>query len=186
MLKLTTRGRYGIRAMLELAWAHESGQHLTLAEIARRQEISRKYVDNIFSSLRGAGLLISFRGAQGGFALAKSPEEIPVRVILEALEGPIAVVECVTSTAYCTRWADCVARSLWIELTEALRRALDGLTLASLAARAGSVGDGNLRLASGDACALEGLAIPESRGERDSAGSQEAESRSAEDPPKDL
>ena len=111
-MKLNTKMRYGTRAMLELALRYEAGA-VSLAQVAASQEISDKYLEILFASLRSAGLVNSQRGARGGYSLARPPEQITLREIFDVLEGPEPYVPCTTDHDTCHRWATCVdARGL--------------------------------------------------------------------------
>ena len=106
-MKLSTKMRYGARAMLELALDNEKGV-VSTREIASHQQVSTKYLEHLLASLRSAGLVRSVRGAQGGHALAKPADEINLRDIYTALEGTEGFVECVTSPKVCARTESCV------------------------------------------------------------------------------
>lgn len=131
MLKLSTKGRYGLRAMIELASAYGEGA-LMMSAIADRQEISRKYLHALLTSLKDAGLVRAVRGARGGFLLAKEPTEIKVSDIFEALEGRLSVVDCVTDQSLCTRIERCETWNLWKKLNDAMLEVLEGVTLDEL------------------------------------------------------
>lgn len=133
-MKLSTRARYGMRAMLDLA-EQDQGKLVLLKDIAERQEISKRYLEHMMTLLRNRGLIVAERGASGGYRLAKPPEEIPLVEIFEALEGEVAPVDCVRDTAVCRRWEDCAVRDLWCEMTNAMRVVLEGQTLADLKKR---------------------------------------------------
>jgi len=132
-MKLSTRTRYGLRAMIELASFGSSGP-LMVRKIAEKQQISKKYLDIIFTSLKLAGLVRAIRGAAGGFLLTRAPEEIRVSEIVEALEGALAPVECCQSPELCDRSNVCAAQRLWIRLETAIRDTLEGVSLADLVA----------------------------------------------------
>ena len=102
MLKLSTKGRYGLRAMIELAQAN-GDEPMLMGEIAKRQDFSRKYLHTLLTSLKGAGLVKSVRGAKGGYLLNKPAEEIQVAQIFHALEGSSAVVNCLDDEESCRR-----------------------------------------------------------------------------------
>ncbi len=128
-MKISTKGRYGVRAMLELA-SRCTNEPVLLADIAECQGISRKYLEQIFSSLRKAGLVRGVRGAAGGYELTKEPETILIGDIIRALEGPITPVDCVGNSAFdCPMNEKCAAQSLWKELATAMEQVLDGKTL---------------------------------------------------------
>ena len=134
-MKLSTRARYGMRAMLDLA-EQDQAKLVLLKDIAERQNISKRYLEHMMTLLRNRGLIVAERGASGGYRLAKAPEEIRLVEIFEALEGELAPVDCVRDTAVCLRSEDCVVRDLWCEMTTAMREVLEGQTLADLKERA--------------------------------------------------
>ena len=132
MLRLSTKGRYGTRAMLELALS-EGNKSVLLREIAESQGISLKYLEQIIPSLKSAGLVNSSRGASGGYSLAKPPEEITVKEIVEALEGPLKLVDCIGDPGLCQEAGQCVTRDLWDEVSASISKLLESRTLAGLA-----------------------------------------------------
>ncbi|MCP4676690.1 MAG: Rrf2 family transcriptional regulator [Deltaproteobacteria bacterium] len=131
MLKLSTKGRYGLRAMIDLAHAHGESPVL-MGDIAKRQGFSRKYLHALLTSLKDAGLVQARRGAKGGYLLAKEPFEIQVSEIFEALEGKMSIVDCLTETDTCERVDECETRDMWNALNNALIGVLKGTTLADL------------------------------------------------------
>lgn len=133
-MKLSTKGRYAIRAMLDLAQHYGEGLTL-LKDIARRQEISERYLEHLFLALKAAGLVASVRGAKGGFALTHPPADIKLIDIVRICEGQISIVECVTDPEYCTRSQRCATRDIWREVKEAMEGVLDSLTLQDLVER---------------------------------------------------
>lgn len=130
-MKFSTRARYGMRAMLDLA-VNGEGKLVLLKDIASRQGISKRYLEHIMTLLRNRGLVVAERGASGGYRLARGPEEIRLDELFEALEGELAPVECVRDASVCGRAGECVARDLWCDVTEAMRGVLAGRTLADL------------------------------------------------------
>jgi len=134
-VKLSTRTRYGMRAVLELAENYGNGP-LQLKIIAQHQEISVKYLEQLMAVLRSAGFVRSIRGSKGGYLLAKAPEQIKLSDIFHCLEGPVVTVECVDNESYCTRTNDCVARQIWIEVQKAVMGVLQSITLQNLVDRA--------------------------------------------------
>ena len=134
MLRLSTKGRYGLRAMIELAHAFDSDETpVMMGDIAERQEISRKYLHALLTSLKHAGLVRSTRGAKGGYTLARPPSNIKVSDIFIALEGTLAIVDCLHDPGTCKRGEDCPSRAVWSDLNNAIFRLLDGMTLRQLA-----------------------------------------------------
>ena len=133
-MKLSTRGRYGTRAMFELALHWNEGP-VMLRSIAESQRLSAKYLEQLLTQIKNAGLVRVVRGAKGGFLLARPPESIKLSEIVTALEGDLSIVECVSAAEYCEQADECVTRSVWREVSEAVKDVLDNLTLADLVAR---------------------------------------------------
>jgi len=130
-MKLSTRTRYGIRAILELAMS-DNKVPLQLKIIAERQEISVKYLEQLIVVLKAAGFVRSIRGAKGGYMLAKAPDQIELIDVLHCLEGTVTTVECVENKDYCVRAADCAARDLWVKVQNAIEDVLKSMTLQDL------------------------------------------------------
>ncbi len=134
-MKLSTRTRYGIRAMLDLA-RNNDGEPMQLKNIAKHQEISVKYLEQLIAILKSAGFVRSIRGSKGGYMLARAPEKIKLNEIFGVLEGSVATVECVENQDQCARAADCVVRDVWVEVQKAIEGVLSAITLRDLAERA--------------------------------------------------
>ena len=132
-MKISTKGRYALRLLLDLA-VYDTGEPVSLKDIARRQDISEKYLEQIISILNKAGYVRSVRGANGGYILRKKPEEVTVGMILRLTEGSLAPVACVTDEGECEREQDCVTIYVWRRLNEAINEVVDGITLADLVA----------------------------------------------------
>jgi Rrf2 family transcriptional regulator, cysteine metabolism repressor len=132
-MKMTTRGRYGLRAVLELARCY-GGPPVLMSTLADREHISRKYLHTLLVSLKSAGIVHSVRGAGGGFLLSKDPAQVRLNEILHAVEGPLSLVECVSRPAMCKRANACTARRVWQELSDAIEEVLGKVTLARLIA----------------------------------------------------
>ena len=130
-MKLSTRTRYGIRAVLELAENHDK-RPIQLKIIARHQGISVKYLEQLMAILKSSGIVGSVRGSKGGYVLAKPPDQIKLSDCFNCLEGPVITVECVENNDYCPRACDCVARSVWAEVQKAVFAVLESMTLQSL------------------------------------------------------
>ena len=128
-MRLSTKGRYAVRAMLALA-LNQRGDPLSLREISRREGISDKYLEQIFLRLKRAGLVRTVRGANGGYCLGKGPTEITLREILEGVEGSLAPVFCLEEE--CERAAKCAAHKLWRELFNVIKGFLSSKTLFDL------------------------------------------------------
>ncbi len=134
-MKISTKGRYALRLMLDLA-LNNTGEYITIKSIAGRQEISEKYLEQIISILNKAGYVKSIRGAQGGYKLAKEPSEYTVGMILRLTEGSIAPVDCLDDDSdECSRSVNCVTREVWVELYDAIRSVVDRITLQDLVDR---------------------------------------------------
>jgi len=133
-MKLSTRGRYGTRALLELALHYREGP-VPLKDIAQRQQISLLYLEHLITPLIAGGIVRSTRGARGGVSLAKLPEEIRLSEVIQLLEGSIAPVECVNNPGICTRSELCVTRDIWSELKKAMNGILESTTLQDLVER---------------------------------------------------
>lgn len=133
-MKLSTRTRYGMRAVLELAENHGKGP-LQIKTIARREDISVKYLEQLMAMLKSAGLVKSIRGSKGGYILAKAPKQIKLIDVFNCLEGPVITTECLENENYCARVADCVTRQLWAEIQEAIETILQSKTLQDLVDR---------------------------------------------------
>ncbi len=134
MMRLSTKGRYGARLMLDLAIHYGQGSIL-LKDVARRQEISEKYLGHLISPLKGAGLITSSRGAHGGYVLTKAPEDINLGDVVQAVEGTLSLVECVKVPSVCHRVDSCVTRDIWGELSEKIVETLESITLEDMVDR---------------------------------------------------
>lgn len=135
-MKISTRGRYALRLMLELA-LNEKDQYLTIKSISQRQGISGKYLEQIISSLNRAGFVKSSRGSQGGYKLARPAEEYTVGMIIRQIEGSLAPVACMDdSDNQCQRRNKCVTLEVWQQVYEAVNEVIDNITLADLADKA--------------------------------------------------
>ena len=133
-MKFSSRSHYGLRAMVALARSYPRGP-VPLAEIARSEDISFGYLEQLLASLRRAGLVGSTRGVHGGYQLTAAPDRVTVGQVLRALEGPIAPAECASETGnhgYCHRETDCLSRVFWENLRDSIARVLDETTLADL------------------------------------------------------
>lgn len=135
MFRISTRIRYGVRAMIDLAMHHGDGPVL-LGDVARRQAISRKYLHSVLTALRAGGLVRSVRGRGGGYVLTRSPEAIRLDEVVRTLEGSFALVECVDCAEVCPRSERCVARDLWADVGSSIETNLRSRTLAGIAAEA--------------------------------------------------
>ena len=126
---LSTKGRYGLKMMLELALKYGSGT-MSLKDIAKKQNLSETYLEQLIAHLRKAGLVNSIRGAQGGYELARTPTEITVGEIIRTLEGPLAPSECVAGDdPECDRAGYCVTRIIWEKIMDSINNVIDSVTL---------------------------------------------------------
>lgn len=132
-MRLSTKGRYGLRAMTELARHYGKGP-VSIKEIALAQNFSDSYIEQLFPSLKKSGLIKSVRGARGGYMLNRPPEEITVGEVLRALEGPIEFSDCVGGPAgfVCERAEICTTQRLWAEIEAAVNAVIDHRTLQDL------------------------------------------------------
>ena len=131
-MKISTRGRYAIRILLDIAM-HQKDGCVSMKDIARRQQISKKYSDTIAMQLCQAGLLVSSRGRQGGYRLIPDPGEVTVLQVLRTVEGPLAPVQCLeTPENLCERRGYCMTLPLWAGLNRVMTDYLGGITLRSL------------------------------------------------------
>lgn len=132
-MKISTKGRYGLRALLDLA-VHSSGEHVPLSNIAERQNISENYLEQVFSTLRKAGLIKSVKGAQGGYILADQTVNIKVGTILRVLEGDLSVVdeEVDVQDRLNASFQQCLQINVWDKMTEAINKLVDSITLEDL------------------------------------------------------
>lgn len=132
-MRLTTRGRYAVTAMLDLA-LHGDGTPVSLADIAARQHISLSYLEQLFARLRRQGLVRSVRGPGGGYLLATTPGHITVASVIDAVNESVDATRC-QGAGDCQQGSTCLTHHLWSDLSEAIHDFLDGITLGELVAR---------------------------------------------------
>ncbi|MBR1945735.1 MAG: Rrf2 family transcriptional regulator [Alphaproteobacteria bacterium] len=130
-MKISTKGRYGLRILLDLA-LHDQNTPRLMKDIARSQQISEKYISRLILQLNEAGFVTSFRGAKGGLKLAKPPKEITLLEIVEAMEGRISIVECASDKNFCPKSEDCSACRIWSSLNKKIRKQMNEITLKDL------------------------------------------------------
>ena len=130
-MKLSTRARYGTRALLDLT-RHAGEKPVQLKEIAGRQNISLHYLEHIITPLVGAGIIRSIRGARGGLKLTRHPKDVKLSEVIQLLEGTIAPVDCIGNPESCDRADLCVTRDVWCEMKKAIDATLDSVTLQDL------------------------------------------------------
>lgn len=133
-MKLCTKGRYGVRLLLDLALHWGEGPVL-LKDIAQRQELPLLYIEHLIAPLIEGGLVKTTRGPRGGISLLKHPDEVNLSEAIQLLEGPIALVDCVNNPEAYSRSKYCAVRDIWIEVTNAACETLERITLQDLAER---------------------------------------------------
>ena len=142
-MKISTKGRYALRLMLDLA-INNTGEFITIKSIAQRQEISDKYLEQIITQLSRAGFVKSSRGAQGGYRLTKDPKEYTVGMILRLIEGSLAPVSCVSEEdSDCSRYGACATFIVYKRINEAVNNVVDNITLEELVEQHKKLGENN-------------------------------------------
>ena len=133
-MKLSTKGRYGIKAMVDIALEYGSGTRLSVNQLAEKQGVSVAYLEQLIAALKKAKLVKSARGANGGYTLSRAPEEISVGEVLRALEGTTAILDCVgTESSGCSNACSCSARPLWLKLQQKIDDVLNTTTIKDMA-----------------------------------------------------
>ena len=130
-MKISTKGRYGLRILMDLA-LHESEKPRLIRDIAKSQQISEKYISRLVIALRKAGMIRSVRGVNGGFHLAMKPEDITLLDVIEVMEGPVSIVDCVSAPKRCALSGDCAPREIWCKLNDEIRGLMRQTTLADI------------------------------------------------------
>lgn len=130
-MKMSTRARYGVRLMFELGLRY-GGKPMLLKDIARNEELSEKYLSQLVIPLKASGLINSVRGAQGGYLLARPPEQVTVKDIVEVLEGDLAPSDCSKDSSLCSRSSYCITRGVWEKLEKSISKTLKSITLNDL------------------------------------------------------
>ena len=130
-MKLSTRSRYGTRMMLDMAQHYDAGP-VQIGDIARRQDISVKYLEQLVIPLKKADYVKSVRGPKGGYMLARHPKEITVGEIVNVLEGGVSLSDCIENPDLCEKSTDCLTRGLWEEATKAVYDTLNSVTLSEM------------------------------------------------------
>ncbi len=144
-MKVSTKGDYGIRALIELTHHYGETRPLQSSEIASRQNVPESYLEQLLTTLRRAGFIRSVRGPQGGHALIRDPRELRVSEVIEALEGSIMPSDCLDESSQCSRSGGCAQRDMWEAVREAILNVLDHTTIAELAERDRVVQPGSAR-----------------------------------------
>jgi|BioPla2DNA2_1021312.scaffolds.fasta_scaffold78374_2 Rrf2 family cysteine metabolism transcriptional repressor len=134
-MKLSTRGRYGLMAMYQLALEY-SDEPISLKYIAEKQGLSENYLEQLFSNLRKDGLIQSVRGAQGGYMLSRLPKDITVGEILRSLEGTLAPAHCVTEETDCSKEESCVTKLVMVKIKDSIDSVVDSITLQDMVEQA--------------------------------------------------
>ena len=135
-MKISTKGRYGTRALVELAMRN-SNEPMLLRNIAKQQDISLAYLEHVISPLIAGGILRSTKGPKGGISLNKKPEDIKLSDVIRLLEGSVAPADCVDNPDVCERAESCAARDIWCELKQALENILSSTSIKDLVDRQG-------------------------------------------------
>jgi Rrf2 family protein len=133
-MKLSTKSRYGTRAVLDIA-LHVQGGPVKLNDIAARQGVSKKYLGQIINQLLAAGILESIRGPRGGYIMGRPPEQTSVGDIIRILDGPLAPVRCAEKPDSCRRTGDCAMREVWVKVKEGVESVVDNVTIADVMSR---------------------------------------------------
>lgn len=128
-MKISTRGRYGLRILIDIALYDLASKPRMVREIAENQGISEKYISHLIINLRKAGFIKSIRGAGGGYRLAKSPQQIKLLDIIEVMEGTINLVNCTEKNQICQRSVLCPAKDIWLQISQEFRTVLAKYTL---------------------------------------------------------
>lgn len=132
-MKISTKGRYGLRILMDLA-IHQSEKPRLIRDIAKSQQISEKYISRLVIALRKAGMVRSVRGVNGGFHIAMKPENITLLDVIEVMEGPLSIVDCVSTPKRCGHSQNCAPREIWCKLNDDIRALMRRTTLADILA----------------------------------------------------
>ena len=130
-MKLSSRSRYGFRAILELAVEYGKGP-LQIKTIAKREDISNKYLEQLVAMLKASGLVRSIRGPKGGYELTRPPSDVKLSEVFITLEGPVVAGECLEHPEFCPRCTECVTRDVWAQMQSAIMGVLEAMTLQDL------------------------------------------------------
>ncbi|MFW6006613.1 MAG: RrF2 family transcriptional regulator [Bacillota bacterium] len=143
-MKISTQGRYGLRALVDLVVNESAGNAIPLREISERQEISERYLEQLFAKLRKAGIVSSVRGAHGGYKLNQDPDELTVGDVIRILEGDLAPTECtIEDENSCKFEAVCVTHEVWNKIKEKVEEVIDSITLSDLKERSMEIKERN-------------------------------------------
>lgn len=130
-MKLSTKGRYGLRAAVALAM-YAKDEPVSISTIAAREELSESYLEQLFAKLKKAGLVHSIRGTNGGYQLSRPTEDISVGDVLRALEGNMVIVDCPDSESQCAKYGSCVTKYVWKRINNSINDTMDAITLEEL------------------------------------------------------
>ncbi|MFA5014979.1 MAG: Rrf2 family transcriptional regulator [Actinomycetota bacterium] len=130
-MRVSTRARYGLRLMVEIALSYKKGPIL-LKEISKNIDVSEKYLSQIIIPLKGKGLVNTYSGAHSGYILSRPPSEIKLKEIVEILEGDLSLIDCVNNPSVCNRVSTCVTRDIWTEIGDKISEVLSSYTLGDL------------------------------------------------------
>ena len=130
-MKLSTKGRYGLRAAVALAM-YAKDEPVSISTIAAREELSESYLEQLFAKLKKAGLVHSIRGTNGGYQLSRPAEDISVGDVLRALEGNMVIVDCPDSESQCSKYGSCVTKYVWKRINNSINDTMDAITLEEL------------------------------------------------------
>jgi Rrf2 family transcriptional regulator, cysteine metabolism repressor len=139
-MKVSTKGRYGLRTLMDIA-IHQHNGPVTLKDVSARQDISAKYAWNIMTALKNAGIVRGTRGNKGGYLLVPDPSDVTLLDVVQILEGPVELVECATEPHTCANADTCVAQSVWQEVSRSIRESLKSITLADILRRHAAAGE---------------------------------------------
>jgi len=146
-MKVSTKGDYGIRAIIDLAHHYGDPKPTQSGDIAARQGVPESYLEQLLTTLRRAGFVRSVRGPQGGHLLVRDPDELPVSEVVEALEGSILPIDCLDDSSACSKAGGCAQREMWQAVREGILEVLENTTVADLAAKDRAVTAGGTRYA---------------------------------------
>lgn len=130
-MKISTKGRYGLRILLDLA-THQNKGPVNLGDISARQGISEKYLWQVINLAKAAGLITSSRGPKGGYAIARPSDQITILEIVAALEGPVVLVDCLDKSESCQQTSACVTREVWARIEDSMKKTMAAITLQDL------------------------------------------------------
>ena len=130
-MKISTKGQYALQMMLDLA-VNDTGEYITIKSIAKRQNLSEKYLEQIINVLSKAGYVKSVRGAKGGYRLSNSPRFYTVGMILRTIEGSLAPLSCIENSGDCSKVEECILCGLWKKINDSINEVIDHVTLEDL------------------------------------------------------